>query len=225
MIIIYSGEDTAKSRLLYTKERDSYIEKGYHIISIERQAIGDVTKWMQEAQGLFEQKMAFFGENLLKQKECKEVISSFEQTPQHILVLWENDIDTRIVKKMYPSAQVVDSKFDSSIFSFLDGIVPGNGQRTISTLNELAVRTDEHIIFYMLCNRVRDLILVSGGKYPSKKVADWQMARLKSQANKWEQKKLIAMYNGFFRIDVYSKTSQNYYSIVQALDILFAYYL
>jgi len=225
MITLFLGDDTQKSRSVFAAEKMSVAQKGIHIFDVNKNTLNEVASWMGESQGLFVKAHAFFAENILKQKEIKQILPLFEKSKDQHIVIWEQEYDARIAKKIYPSARIVESKFPDSVFTFLDGFVPGNKQKTIDALANLSTHIDEHVFLYMLSVRLRDLILISGNKPPSKKMADWQIARLKNQARSWDAKKLLAVYDGLYRIEMYSKTGKNYYKIPEALDILIAFYL
>ena len=77
----------------------------------------------------------------------------------------------------------------------------------------------------MLFKRIRELLLIDNREYQNDSLAPWQTAKLLSQKQKWNIDKLLSFYDGLYKIEVRNKTSDSYYSLSQALEILFSLYL
>jgi hypothetical protein len=226
MITIFLGEDTVSSRKNFIQLRSTYTEKGYEIYPLALSNLSELDKWLYQSEGLFQLKKAFFGENLLSKKEHRKLLEAFDTTDTNVdIVIWEEKIEDRIAKFFFKHAKINSHKLPASIFSYLDSLIPGNLSEINSQLTTINESIDENIIFFMTVKRIRELILVSEGKIPGKKLATWQIARLSTQAKKWDINNLLSFYEALYRIDVQNKTSSNYYSLNQALDILFCYYV
>lgn len=225
MLYLLVGDDTAESRNHFLRLKEEYRSKGYEIINLNEQNINELQKWLYQSQQLFTQKKAFFAENLLNKQTIK-ILSFYDNKNKEIdFILWEEKLEEKAAKKIFKNAKVLSFKLPYNIFRFLDSVYPSNLHSAYAYLTSVAKIVDENIILYMLQQRFRDLIIIKGGLKPKKNLADWQINRLKSQAEKWEEEKLISFYDALYRIEVNQKTGQAVYSIKKSLDILMCYYL
>lgn len=226
MIQIILGDHAGESRKEFIKLKEDYKNKNYEIIPLNETVIFELDKWLFQANALFSLKKVFFGENLLSKKEHREIFKKYDVKEKEInFVFWEEKVEERAAKYYFKYAKINSSKLPFNIFKFLDSVYPSNLSSAVSFLNQIAENINENIILYMLQKRIRELILIKNNLKPEKKLADWQLYKLKSQVQKWENNKLTAFYDSLYRIEVFSKTSVNYYSVKKALDILLCYYL
>ncbi|OGK17661.1 hypothetical protein A3D80_04405 [Candidatus Roizmanbacteria bacterium RIFCSPHIGHO2_02_FULL_40_13b] len=226
MITLLYGDNTAESRKKYVELRTEYTSQEVEIIELTAQNLPELSTWLYDSNMLFASKKVFFGENLISKKENRELLKKYDTKDAEIdFILWEEDTDDRTVKFVFTNAKVISHKLPTTIFTFLDGIYPGNKKESLFGLNQLTQVVDSNIIVFMLIKRIRELILVEGGKSPDK-LASWQVGKLKSQAGKWGTgEKLIKFYDALYRIDVAQKTGSTAYTLKKALDILLIYSL
>lgn len=225
MIYLLLGDNVGESRKEFIRLKNEYRKKGYEIFEINGNNIGELDKWLYQSSSLFSQKKVFFGENLLGKKEQKEILKKYDTKEKEInFILWE-EIEERTAKFIFKNAKILAFKLPYNIFKFLDSVYPSNLSATITLLTQISSHIEENIILYMLQKRIRNLILIKNTLQPERKLADWQIYRLKSQARKWRDEQLTSFYDSLYRIEVFAKTSKNYYSIKKALDILFCYYV
>lgn len=226
MIYIYLGDDTASSRNTFVEVKKSYQEKGFEIQNLDNSNISELSKWLDRAIGLFSEKKIFFGENLLSKKPNRDILKKYDEkaTPSDF-VIWEEKLDERNAKKYFKNAIIKNYKLPYNLFKLLDGIYPSNLRFVLQTLQKLELTVEENIILYMVEKRARELLLTKRGAEAGKALASWQISKLKAQAGRWEEPKLVSFYDALFRIEVLAKTGGSYYSIKKNLDILFCYYL
>lgn len=226
MIHIILGDDAGESRKEFIRLKEEYKGKGYEIFSLEGGNILELDKWLYQTNSLFSTKKVFFGENLLLQKENRNILKKYDSTKKEIdFILWEGELEGRMAKFIFKYAKIHSFKLHYNVFKFLDSVYSSNLKEAINYLNQIANIIDENIILFMLERRIRDLILIKNNLKPEKKLAEWQIFKLKSQAEKWISDQLISFYDSLYRIEVRTKTSSGYYSIKKSLDILFCYYL
>lgn len=226
MITIYVGDDTALSRAKYQQSIRDYKSKHYYIASLTKESLLEVERWLASGQTLFEEKKAFFGENLLSKKESRDAIKKLQKQYQCLdFVIWEEQFDERSAKAYFKTAQIVSCRLSFNVFKLLDSIYPKNIKKVLSLLAAVSKTVDQNIILAMLEQRARDLILVKGGQVPKKKLANWQLNKLRQQAAYWSTDKLIVFYDTLYRIEYGIKTGSQYYSIKDALDIAIIYSL
>lgn len=222
---LFLGDDIGLSRRKFLEQKNDYQADGYLIIDLTVDNLGELDRWLLTAQSLFEEKKAFFGENLLSKKESRAIMKQIIDKTTIDFLIWEETLDERSAKLYFKNATISVSKLPANIFKWLDSIYPKNAKNCLLLLNDISQVIDENIIFYMLQRRMRELLLIKNNYLPKKSLADWQLNKLKFQAKLWEPNNLIKCYDALFRIDSYAKTATNYYSIKEALDILFIYYL
>lgn len=226
MIYIFIGEDMTASRKAFINAKNAYIQEGFEINALSLSDISELQKWLYESEGLFKTRKVFFGENILSKKEQRKALEKFDTISSDIDInIWEEKIDERVAKFFFKNAKIISHKLPVSIFNFLDSIYPENLKEVSKSLLTLTDSVDENIVFFMTIKRVRELMLLSEGKNIGPKIASWQKSRLINQMKKWPKKNLISFYDALFRIEVQNKTSTNYFSLKEALDILFCYYV
>lgn len=226
MLHIIAGDDTKASREKFLALKDEYKKNKYEVISFDSSSLDDLRTWLSRSLSLFASKKAFFGENLLSKKEHKELLKQFDRSDDDVnIFLWEEQLEERLIRFIFKNARIYSTKFPHTIFKLLDAIYPSNRANALLLLDAVSKTINEHMILVMLARRARELILIKGGLTPEKKLAQWQMGKLKSHARLWDEKKLIAFYDALYRIEVLGKTSAHYYSIKKALDILICYFL
>ena len=224
MIKIFTGDDQAVSRSKFSSCIRIYKESNYFTINITSENLPSLIQVDQD-KGLFNQGTIYYGENLLSKKKTKEIINKISDENRNLtLILWDEG-DNRFIKKSIPKAEIIESRQQVNIFKFLDSITPGNLKGTCTLFKSLNVTVDINIIFFMLFKRIRELLLIDNREYQNDSLAPWQTAKLLSQKQKWNIDKLLSFYDGLYKIEVRNKTSDSYYSLSQALEILFSLYL
>lgn len=229
MITIICGEDSISSFNYYQLLKKDFKKKGYQIVDISSSEIENISLWMGEAISLFSDKKVFFTENLNKRLSRKanlkinQIIESLIKDKSVEIYSWENEISSRELK--FPKGGVVkEFKPSETIFKLQDALYPGNLKNFLVIFKKLLETVDEHFIFIMLAKYIRNLILAKKGEFDSK-LKPWQVQKLKNQAKKWNEEKLINLYDSFYQIDVLEKTSTNPFSLGKSLILLLAYFL
>lgn len=226
MIQIFLGDDIGESRRKFVDLKKEYRDKGYEIFEIRSTDIEELDKWLYESTGLFFDKKVFFAENILSDKKNRQALEKYDSKQAKAdIIIWEELLDPKKAKSFFQNGKIITAKLPDNIFKFLDSVCPGNLTLTFDYLNRIVDRVDQNIILFMLQRRVRDLILIKNGLASKRKLAAWQISKLKNQARNWTPEQLISFYDSLFRIEVSSKTSQNYYSIKKSLDIIFCFFI
>lgn len=226
MLHIILGDDTIASRQKYIQLKEEYKKKKHDIITLDSSSLLKMDQWIYQSIGLFASKKVFFGENLLSKKEQREFLKKYDTThSDRDICIWEELLEDKVAKYFFKNAVFSVSKLPHTIFKLLDALYPSNKHQALTLLDTLSKKINEHMILVMIQRRIRDLIILKGGLKPEKKLADWQIARLKMQAGEWDERKLTLLYEALYRVEVLSKTSGHYYSVKKALDIVMFYFL
>lgn len=226
MFSVFLGDDIAKSREAFIKLKEDYKRRGFQVFLLDQTNLSELDRWLYQSVGLFSKKKVFFGENLLSQKKSQSIIKKYASLDKGIdFVFWEEKLDEKAVRRNFKQAKIYSFKLPFNIFKLLDAVYPGNLKRAIAYLNQVSETVNENIILYMLGQRIRQLILIKNKLKPEKKLARWQVLKLKNQAEKWTGDQLASFYDSLYRLEVSIKTNKNYYSIKKSLDILFCYFI
>jgi len=229
MLTIICGEDSSSSRKYYSDLKKEYLLKQYEIFDINFSQIENIPLWLGESESLFSKKKVFFTQNLNKKISKKtslkllKIISDIEKSEQIELVDWEEEITSRYLK-FGNNSKIKEFKPNQSIFKLQDSLYPGNLTNFLKILSELPDSVEGLFIFIMISRHLRNLLIIAnGGTIP--KMFSWQLAKLNSQAKKWDKEKLLAFYLSLHKIDLLIKTSKNPFSVKKSLDILACYFL
>lgn len=229
MLLTVCGEDTAASRNYINSLKNEYKKKEYDIVSIAAKDIEEQYKNDLNAGSLFSLKKVLFLDNLSqyaarkRDKTFLEMMNDIQVNNELDVINWEGNKTARdLSAKVYGT--IKEFKPNENIFSLLEACYPTNFPRFIAALRAVASYQDEGFIFAMLCKHIRSLILASANALPSSVMA-WQKTKLTAQAKKWDEKKLIAFYEGLTRIDSGLKTSSNVYGITSSIELLICYFM
>jgi hypothetical protein len=224
MINIFCGEDVSASRNAFFTFKNEVKGKKIEVINVDATSLKDIPTWLYESQLLFATEKFFFAEGVLSKKENREFIKTFDKKESPHIAIWEGGLTEREVKRYFTNVVIKNFKLPESIFTLLDALYPSNKQNALKLMQLLKGSVEENILLFLLQRYVRELILASGNVFDPKK-APWQTGKLKTQAQKWPQEKLITFYEALFRIEANLKSGQSYYPISKSLDILFCFYL
>lgn len=224
MIYIFCGEDTGKSRTAFANFKKNTREKTHEVIELSKSSLKEIPQWLYESQSLFASEKVFFTENILSKKENRESIKLFDTKEGPHIAVWEEALTDRETKRYFKNAFISNFKLPETIFTLLDSIFPSNKKNALTKLQLLKETVEENMLLFMLARHIRDLIMVKKGYADPKKQA-WQIDKTKTQAQRWNEDKLVSLYQALFRIEESAKTGNSYYSIFKSLDILFCYYL
>jgi len=222
-LLVFHGDNTALSRSLLQKALELDRSAGREIRQLDgTKLLAKDLSSILSTSSLFSQESLVI-ENLLsrlrsKEKDlCLSLIASYSG-PKN-LILWDKKgITKAVLAKLGKDAKLSESKSPQLLFTFLETIVPGGAKRALTLLHELALSTEDILIFTMLSRHVGNLILADSGS--NLKFAPWQIGKLKSQAKTWTEAQLTAFHDTLISIDQQIKTGATKLSYLDHLDIL-----
>lgn len=137
------------------------------------------------------------------------------------LILWEGkEIKGTLLGKFKQDFQIEIFKIPATVFKFLDSLSPEKKQQVIFWLHQIGQKEPE-IIFYLLCQRIRQLILAKDlGKRGLEGFQDWQQARLLNQEAKFKLGQLLEFYHQLLETDYQQKTGRASLSLFSTLELL-----
>jgi DNA polymerase III delta subunit len=226
MITILHGDDIASSRNYYITERQK--SKNTVILDGDKLTISDL---MQSLEGgsLFNEEKDIFIENFFSGKKAnanfKELVIYLDKhTNEANICFWENSELSKTELATFKKATIKLFKIPKNLFGFLDNIKPGNID-SVKQFHELLSLTPEELIFFMLVRQFRILLAISDidTKNPIdelKRLAPWQMGKLKNQARLFGMEKLTTIYTRLYEIDSAYKQGKLPATLTLTIDFL-----
>lgn len=224
MVIIFCGEDLSTARKNFICYKNELGEKGYDCKNILSDEIESLPKWLSSTNSLFATKIAFFIERSLNTKKNRDIIKLYEFDP-NITILCFEELPEKELKKYFPKAKFIVSKLPESIFNLLDNIYPYNAKKTTEILKNIINSDNEMKIFYLIKQRIKDLILFKIEPSLFKDKQQWQILRLNQQSKKFSTNTLLNFYESLYKIERNIKTNSTPLTLVNMIEILFAKYL
>lgn len=134
-----------------------------------------------------------------------------------VVLYEEKEIEKTTVAKLGSAVRVSLHKTPVIIFQFLDCIRPGNHKEMVTLFTKLMETEVPEIVFTLMVRRVRQLIQLLDS-VSSKGLADWQKARLTTQARHFTMDELVAMHELLLQADVAIKSSSSPFSLRQQIE-------
>lgn len=121
------------------------------------------------------------------------------------LVVWEEkEHKGKDFVELSKKAKVLNLNISSSIFKFLESLIPGS-RNVLSLFNELVEKESAELIFFMMKRQIRALLLSAFAKTdkPSDfvKIQPWQEERLLKQAAFFNRNVLEKLYQNMLKIE------------------------
>lgn len=139
------------------------------------------------------------------------------------LILWEKRLLTNTMLKPFSKvAEIHEFKLSSVLFSWLDSLSPQaqSKKQQLKLLAQVKNQESEFVAFSMLTRQIRLLIQAKNGE--KMKAAPFIITKLKKQSALFTSKQLLDIHTQLAAIDISLKTSKNYVSLSQELDLLIA---
>lgn len=221
MVTLIHGDDTVSSRKylieLKTSSENSVTLDGKELI------LTDLVHTLK-SNSLFSNKKNIFIEGFFsrKTKELEGAIDLINNNSNLNIVLWDENELSRPQLSAFSKAAIKLFKIPQSLFSFLDGIKPGNLQN-VTLFHSALKNSDENFIFSMIIRQFRLLLALRGGQNDSidelQRLGSWQIEKLKRQSKMFSFEQLKKIYNKLYEIDLNIKTGV-YPNLTAAIDIL-----
>lgn len=224
MILIIHGDDTTSSRNYYFEQK----EKLKNPILLN----GDGLTYDQIFQNLenrtfFDDKPILLVENFFTKTksnsiEAKKIIEYINQTKEFEIIFWENSELSKTALAQLKNSKAMLFSFPKVLFTFLDSIKPQNGQRLVELFHELQKTMATELILFMLIRQFRLLISQAGTGSKqideTKRMAPWQLSKLKGQFKSFNKDNLISLYRKLFDIDLGHKSGKFANSLDKSID-------
>jgi DNA polymerase III delta subunit len=161
----------------------------------------------------------------LGKKELEWINKNLGSLSGTLIIYHEGYVSQTIIKAFSNDTKVEEFKLPVILWNFLDGIYPGNSERSIKSFHQIIEKQAPEFIFTLIAKLFRDLYWVKTDEkslpYPS-----WRIGKLKAQASKFTignlpsdgKLRLQLIINKLSDIDIKVKTSKS--DLVSELDLL-----
>lgn len=222
MIIILHGENTIKSRDKLVELINQFKANNQSIIRLDAKKL-DIPQLEENLlkNNLFGNEEIILIEelhSLPRSNKKNELINLIANSTKDIL-LWEKRSLTKTMLKKFPQAKVEEFKLSNSLFSWLDLFNPKTPiKKNLLALDQAINANGDYMCFVMLIRQISLLIYTKDGGQPAG--APFMISKLKKQAQGFSLNQLLKIHEKLFDLDERMKSSKNYLSLAQELDVL-----
>lgn len=153
---------------------------------------------------------------LLEKKDMDWINKKGAGLPGNLIIYSPTLINQTLLKVLPKGAKIEEFKVPKLIWSFLDHVYPGNLRNVLTEFHEIIKTEAPEFVFSLLARQFKNLYLL---KFPSNKLGlqDWQISKLKKQADRFTDSKLKDILNNLSDIDYEVKTGKA--ELVSSLDL------
>ena len=215
-IIILHGDDERRLYERLTKFVDSAKGRSWEVAYLDDPSLS--LEEQLSSSSLFGAERFFVIRDIsrLGKKELGWIAKKSKDLPGNLIIYHEGYVPQGILKAL-PDAKVEEFKLPVILWNFLDGLYPGNSERSIKQFHKLIENEAPEFIFTLIAKLFRDLYWVKVDEkslpYPS-----WRIGKLNLQSSKFSPEQLIDIIFHLAEIDIKVKTSKA--EIVSELDLL-----
>src|SRR3989344_7443995 len=224
MILVIHGSDLVSSRDLYFEEKNK--TKNPIFLNGEGLTFDELFQ-KAENKNFLDKSTAilienFFSKNKSNTTEFKKIFSYISTNRDLGVIFWENSEVSKTILLQLKNATVKNFPLPQNLFPFLDNIKPQNTKYLIGLFNELEKNEQTELTFFMIVRQFRLLLSQTdnGGKHIDevKRLAPWQVSKLKRQLSFFDNNTLIAYYNKLFEIELGQKSGKFPCSLRESID-------
>jgi hypothetical protein len=223
MILIIHGNDIESSRNYYFEEKNKLNNP---IILNGDGLVFDLLFQTLENKSFFNEKISilienFFSKNKSTNEEFKKIIEYLNSNKNADIIFWESDEVSKTSINLIKNSSTKNFSLPQNLFTFLDNIKPGNGKYLIESFSENLKKSEVEIIFFMIIRQFRVMLNLTSNDLPIdevKRMAPWQLSKLKKQAGVFGKEKLIKLYSLLLGIDLNIKTGKSAINLKKSID-------
>lgn len=223
MILIIHGNDIESSREFYFEEKNKLnnpiILNGDGIIFDQIFQAAENTSFFDDKKDILIEN--FFSKNKSTSIEFKKIIEYINANKNISLIFWESDEVSKTSLSLIKDATIKTFSLPQNLFAFLDSLKPNNSKEILSLFSENLKKSETELIFFMIVRQFRILLnLISNDTQIDevKRMAPWQLSKLKRQAESFGLKRLKEIYKALLEIDLNSKTGNSSVNLKKSVD-------
>jgi DNA polymerase III delta subunit len=153
----------------------------------------------------------------LGKKELEWIKNNSPDLSGNLIIYHEGYLPQSILKSLPKESKIEEFKLPVMLWNFLEGLSPGNSEKSVEKLHQLIEKEAPEFIFTLIAKLFRDLYWVKTDAvslpYPS-----WRVGKLKAQSSKFTLDQLANIIEKLAEIDIKVKTSKS--DLTSELDLL-----
>lgn len=220
--VVLHGDNQVESRKRLSLLISQAKKRGIEVVKIDGKtaAKGDFML-LSRSQSLLAEEMLVACENFFSgNKKSLEIADEIVKNNGTVFVFWEEKtLSPAILKKLPKDFETEGFKIPSSVFKFLDSVLPKNTKEMLILYHEALKQTTPEFLLIMAARQAR-LLIWAKAEPETLKVQDWQKSRLRKQAEKFSIERLIKLHGKLLELDRMNKRSQLPEDLSASLDLL-----
>jgi DNA polymerase III delta subunit len=226
MIHLFHGDNIYLSRKELLNFREKFKDQEIIIFDEKNLSLTDL-KQATESNSMFGNNRLVIIENFFVKKFSKKVKDNDENkfflknlSDNIEIVFWEEkEINKTSISLLPKSIDIALFQIDKLLFKFLESLKTNNTLDLIDRYNHCIEKDSPEMIFAMLVRHLRYLIMVKDIGKNVTELSPWQLGKFIKQADIFDLRKLILMYNKLLQIDIKIKTSLSPFNLTDELRL------
>ncbi len=223
MILLIHGNDIELSRKFYidekSKAKNPVVLNGEGLeFNILFQALENKSFLNDKTTLVIEN---YFTKNKSNTLEFKKIMDYVNSNKEFEIIFWESDEVSKTSLSLIKNLEIKNFSLPQNIFAFLDNIKPENGRLLLKSFEENLLKSETELIYFMIVRQFRimlNLISQDLSIDETKRMAPWQLSKIKNQANYFGKEELIKHYNKLLEIDLANKTGKSPLGLKKSID-------
>ncbi len=241
MLHILTGEDAVSSR----KKLSELLLGCLNVVRLDgkKATIAEIdTAFVSNSMFSEKKTIVIEGFTKIKSERFIEILKQFQDDSNTDVILWDEASLPAKIRNSLKSAESFSFEFPKVYFQFMDSLSPSGqealslrpetlrvvdragGPKSLELLREVLKTYEAEQILYSIIKRLRQLMVLKSENYfefsEFAKMQDWQLGKLKSQANKWSEAQLKTAFIEYAALDERIKTGGLTMDLSSHLDIL-----
>jgi len=216
-IIVLHGDDERKLYDRLSKFIETAKSRSWEVAYLDDPALS--IQEQLSSSSLFGNERFFIVRDIsrLGKKELEWLSKKSKDLSVNLIIYHEGFISQAILKSLPKDIKIEEFKLPVILWNFLDGIYPGNAERSIKTFHQLIEKEAPEFIFTLIAKLFRDLYWVKVDS-SSLSYQSWRISKLKSQSAHFTVQQLQQLISLLADIDIKVKTSKS--DLISELDLL-----
>ena len=206
-IILLHGDHEVKARDRLFKFIEVAKKRGWEVIKTS-ETEQDVTEVLT-SQGLFTEEKLVVCDNIKEftKKRTEWIEKKRKEIDSNLVIYHKAKLGKRAINKLPKPDKIEEFELPKEIWTFVDSLFPGNARNSLRLFQSVIEKEPPEFVFAVVAKQFRDMYWskkdFAGMPYPG-----WRKGKIKSKANKFDEDRLLSMYEKLADIDIKTKTSK-----------------
>lgn len=220
MLTLLHGDDIVSSRKVLEEIKLGHTEGEALVLDGRRVSLSDLKQALESLPMLGSSRLVIL-EHFFSSRPSKEMFSYLASGEfSSDLIIWEGkQISKEAIKKFRSRIKVRLFKTPAIVFQFLDQISPKNKKGSLLTLQKTLKSSPQGLVFYLLVQHIRKLLLIKSGQVPQG-IQAWKLRKFQSQAKLFTLNSLRKLYQKLLLVDIAQKRGEERFDLAGELEML-----